>query len=73
MTEIEPSTLHILNTKGQTIDSGFLVSKTLAVTCTHVSMVARLNGKLATRIQAAQAGMEAPGRTKFIRYVLESG
>ena len=33
---IEPSTLRILNAKGQTIGTGFLVSKTLAVTCAYI-------------------------------------
>ncbi len=33
---IEPSTLRILNSKGQTVGTGFLVAPNLAVTCAHV-------------------------------------
>lgn len=33
---IEPSTLHIIKPTGETVGTGFLVSKNLAVTCAHV-------------------------------------
>ena len=36
MTELEPSTLRILNATGQTIGTGFLLSSSLAITCAHV-------------------------------------
>ncbi len=48
---IEPSTLRILNTKGQTIGTGFLVSKTLAVTCVHVALSASMDGENRIRVQ----------------------
>ena len=48
---IEPSTLRILNAKGQTIGTGFLVSKTLAVTCVHVAFSASMDGENRIRVQ----------------------
>jgi len=49
MTELDPSTLRILNVKGQTIGTGFLVAKTLAVTCAHVAMAAAPDGDTTSR------------------------
>jgi hypothetical protein len=58
MIEIEPSILRILNAKGQTIGTGFLVSKTLAVTCAHVALAAGLDGE--NRIRAQFTGQKQP-------------
>ncbi len=55
---IEPSTMRILNAKGQTIGTGFLVSKTLAVTCAHVAIAAGMDGE--SRIRAQFTGQKQP-------------
>jgi len=48
---LEPSTLRILNSKGQTIGTGFLVSKILAVTCAHVAMSASPDAENRIRVR----------------------
>lgn len=48
---IEESTLRILNSKGHTIGTGFLASKTLVVTCAHVVIRAGLDGENKLRVQ----------------------
>jgi WD40 repeat protein len=48
---VEPSTLHILNFKGQTIGTGFLVSETLAVTCAHAISSIGLDAENRIRVQ----------------------
>ena len=58
MTEIAPSTLRILNAKGQTIGAGFLVSKTLAATCAHAALVASPDGE--ALIHAQFTGQKQP-------------
>lgn len=55
---IEPSTLRILRPTGETVGTGFLVSRNLAVTCAHV--VANALGK------AKIFGID-PGREKYRR------
>ncbi len=69
MTEIEPSTLRILNAKGQTIGTGFLVSKTLAVTCAHVAMAASPDGE--NRIRAQFTGQKQPIFAKVLDQFLD--
>lgn len=48
---IEPSILRIINAKGETIGTGFLVSETLAVTCAHVVLAASIDSENRIRIQ----------------------
>jgi len=69
MIEIEPSTLRILNAKGQTIGTGFLVSKTLAVTCAHVAMAASPDGE--NRIRAQFTGQKQPITAKMLDAFLD--
>ena len=57
MTELEPSILRILNSTGQTIGTGFLVSKTLAVTGAHVAIpgqCAKRDEKIKIVVQTAK-------------------
>ena len=48
---IEPSILRILNSKGQSVGTGFLVSKTMAVTCAHVVSSIALDAENRIRVQ----------------------
>jgi len=48
---IEASTLRILNSKGQAIGTGFLVSKNLVVTCAHVVTSIGLDAENRIRVQ----------------------
>ncbi len=69
MTEIEPSTLRIINSKGQTIGTGFLVAKTLAVTCAHVAMSAAPDGEY--RIRAQFTGQKQPITARILDQYLD--
>ncbi len=51
MSSIEPSTLRILNSKGQTIGTGFLVAKNLAATCAHVVNSIGMDAENRVRVQ----------------------
>jgi uncharacterized delta-60 repeat protein len=66
---IEPSTLRILNAKGQTIGTGFLVSQTLAVTCAHVAMAAAPDGE--NRIRAQFTGQRQSITVKVLDACLD--
>ena len=66
---LEPSTLRILNAKGQTIGTGFLVSKTLAVTCAHVAMAAAPDGE--NRIRAQFTGQKQAITAKVLDQFLD--
>lgn len=48
---IESGILRIINTKGKTIGSGFLVSRNLAVTCAHVALSAGMDAENYIRAQ----------------------
>src|SRR5688500_757929 len=69
MTMIEPSTLRILNTKGQTIGTGFLVSTTQCVTCAHVAMAASPDAE--SRISVQFTGQKQPMEAKVLNKFLD--
>jgi hypothetical protein len=69
MTNIERSTLRILNAKGQTIGTGFLVAKTLVATCAHVAMAASPDGE--NRIRAQFTGEKQPITARILDQFLD--
>ena len=47
---IESSTLRILNTKGHIMGTGFLISKSMTITCVHIAPSASMVGENSIRV-----------------------